>query len=241
LNVSGADLSELLKQLEAFNEYLKNPSSDEAVSMSLLFHGVPGSGKSHMARYIAHHLDREVVLKRASDIFSKWVGETEQNIRDCFEEAASKGAVLVFDEADSLLANRAKAARSWEITQVNELLTWMESHSGIQIYTTNRLMDLDSAALRRFNYKIEFGYLKPDGVVIFYQKILQSLVGSDLDKKQEHELKSIQGLTPGDFKVVKIQFAFKASGEISHKGLIAALQEEAKVKDIHVGKKAIGF
>lgn len=239
LNVSGVDLTGLVKELEAFNEYLKNPNGD--ASMSLLFHGVPGSGKSHMARYIAQHLGREIVFKRASDLLSKWVGETEQNIRHCFEEAASKDAVLVFDEADSLLGTRERAAHSWEITQVNEFLTWMECHKGIQIYTTNRLTDLDSAALRRFNYKLEFGYLEPDGNVIFYKKILLPLVGVGLGTNLEDELKGIQGLTPGDYRVVKSKFAFKAPHEISHESLIGALKEEAKVKEIHSGRKAIGF
>ncbi|MGO9569295.1 MAG: AAA family ATPase [Desulfomonilaceae bacterium] len=241
LNVSGVDLSGLLKKLEAFDDYLKHPRNDEPMSMSLLFHGVSGSGKSYLARYIAHHLDREILVKRASDLLSMWVGETEQNIRACFEEAAEKEALLVFDEADFLLGNRDRAVHAWEISQVNEFLTAMESFRGVQIYTTNRLTDLDSATLRRFNHKIGFGYLKPEGNLAFYDRILQPLVGSNLDKKQENELTGIQGLTPGDFKVVKTQFAFKAPAEISHEALIAALKEEARTKEIHAGKKAIGF
>jgi transitional endoplasmic reticulum ATPase len=234
-------LEGLLKDLEAFSEYLKNPSSDDAVSMSLLFHGVPGSGKTYLARYLAHHLDREIVIKRASDLLSKWVGETEHNIRDAFEEAQSKEAVLVFDEADSLLGSRDRAVHSWEITQVNEFLTAMESFRGFQVYTTNRLTDLDPATLRRFNHKVEFGYLKPSGVLSFYKKILQPLVGSDLKKVLEEELKGIDLLTPGDFKVVRSKFQFKARHAVSHEALIAALKEEAKVKEIHAGKKAVGF
>ena len=78
----------------------------------------------------------------------------------------------------------------------------METFRGIQIYTTNRLTDLDAATLRRFDHKVEFGYLKPEGIVVFYKKILQPLVGSELKKELENELKGINGLTPGDFKVV---------------------------------------
>ena len=242
MNVSGANLTSLLKELEAFDKYLKNPSGDEAVTMSLLFFGVPGSGKSHMARFIANHLGKEIVFKRASDILSKWVGETEQNIRDCFEEAARKEAVLVFDEVDSLLGSRDRAAHSWEISQVNEFLDLDGILSrGIQIYTTNDCIDLDPAALRRFSYKVEFHYLKPDGVLIFYNKILSSLVGSDLEKKLENELKNIECLTPGDFKIVKTKFQFKTADEISHEALIEALKQEATIKEIHMGKKAIGF
>jgi transitional endoplasmic reticulum ATPase len=241
LNVSGVDLTGLLKELEAFDEYLKTPGNDDAASMSLLFYGVSGAGKSHMARFIAQHLGKEVVFKRASDILSKWVGETEQNIRDCFEEAASKDAVLVVDEVDNFIGSRDRVSLSWEVSLVNEFLTSMESHRGIQIYTSNRLMDLDSAALRRFNYKIEFGYLKPDGVVLFYKKILQPLVGTPLESGLTRGLKSVQGLTPGDLKVVKSKFQFKAKDEICHEALIEALQEEARVKRIHAGDKVIGF
>ena len=241
LNVSGADLGGLLKELENFNDYLKHSETDEPISMSLLFHGVSGSGKSHLARYIAHHLDREIVVKRASDLLSMWVGETEHNIREAFEEAAGKDAVLVFDEADFLLGNRDRAVHSWEISQVNEFLTAMESYRGIQIYTTNRLADLDPATLRRFNHKLEFGYLKPEGVVVFYQKLLMPLVGSELEKNIENELKGISGLTPGDFKVVVTQFRFKPADKICHEDLVAALQEEARLKEIHVCKKVIGF
>ncbi|MFH0823699.1 MAG: ATP-binding protein [Pseudomonadota bacterium] len=241
LNVSGANLGSLMKELETFNDYLKHPSNDEPVSMSLLFHGVSGAGKSHMARYIAHHLDREILVKRASDLLSPWVGETEHNIRDAFDEAAEKEALLVFDESDFLLGNRDRAAHSWEISQVNEFLTAMECYRGIQIYTSNRFTDIDSATLRRFNHKIEFHCLKPEGILVFYKKIVQPLVGSELEKKLENELKNIQGLTPGDFKVVLTQFRFKAPGERSHESMIAALHEESKVKEIHAGKKAIGF
>ena len=124
---------------------------------------------------------------------------------------------------------------------MNEFLTWMESYRGIAIYTTNRLIDLDPAALRRFNYKLEFGYLKPDGVAIFYNKILSSLVGSDLEKGLQNKLKNIECLTPGDFKIVKTKFQFKNEDEITHEALIEALKQEATIKEIHMGKKAIGF
>lgn len=241
LNVSGADVGGLLKELETFNDYLKQSETDEPISMSLLFHGVSGSGKSHLARYIAHHLDRETVIKRASDLLSMYVGGTEHNIREAFDEAAGKDAVLVFDEADFLLGNRDRAMHSWEIGQVNEFLTAMECYRGIQIYTTNRLTDLDPATLRRFHHKLEFGYLKPEGVVVFYRKLLMRLVGSELDKNIENVLKGISGLTPGDFKVVVTQFRFKPAGKICHEDLVAALQEEARLKEIHVCKKVIGF
>ncbi len=196
---------------------------------------------SHLARYIAHRLDKEILVKRGSDILSSWVGGTEQNIRSAFDEAAEKDAILLFDESDFLLGSRERAVHSWEISQVNEFLTAMETFRGIQIYTTNRLTDLDAATLRRFDHKVEFGYLEPEGVVVFYRKILQHLVGSELKKELENELTGINDLTPGDFKVVLSKYRFKASREISHKALIEALREESRVKDVHAGRKAVGF
>ena len=83
--------------------------------------------------------------------------------------------------------------------------------------------------------------MRPEGILIFYKKILQPLVGSHLEKKLEAELKGIQGLTPGDFKVVKDKSQFKPKDEISHGALIEALKEEGRIKEIHLGKKAIGF
>ena len=241
LNVTGAALPDLLEELESFNEYLKASEGDEMVTMSLLFHGYSGTGKSHLALHIAHLLDREVVLKRGSDLISKYIGETEQNIRSAYEEAESKEAVLIIDEADSLIFNRDRAERSWELSFTNEFLNCMENFRGIQVYTTNRLTDLDSASLRRFNYKLEFDFLKPDGKIIFYKRLLAPLVSSTLDVTLKKELMSIPNLSPGDFKTVRTKFRFKGPDKVSHEALIAALKEESKTKDSYAGRKVIGF
>lgn len=84
-----------------------------------------------------NELGLEVIIKRASDLISPYVGETEQNIAEAFSEAKSKKAMLIFDEADTFLQNRNNATRKWEISQVNEMLTWMEVHEYPFIYTTN--------------------------------------------------------------------------------------------------------
>ena len=60
---------------------------DRVLTMNLLLYGLPGTGKSEFARYLGRHLDREIIVKRVSDLQSKWVGQGEKNIRDAFREA----------------------------------------------------------------------------------------------------------------------------------------------------------
>ncbi|HEV7139475.1 MAG TPA: ATP-binding protein [Steroidobacteraceae bacterium] len=98
--------------------------------------------------HVAAELDRPLVAKRASDLLSKWLGESEQNIAAAFEEAAAEEAILFFDEGDSFLRSRELARHSWEVTQTNELLQHMERFDGIVIVATNLFRDLDIAALR---------------------------------------------------------------------------------------------
>ncbi len=240
LNVAGGDLTELMTELKAYDQHIKRSHTNDGSTMALLLHGPSGTGKSHFARHIGVLLDRPVVMKRASDLLSMWVGGTEQNIRKAYEEAG-EDAVLIFDEADSLIFSRDQAQRSWEISQTNEFLTWIEQFRGIQVFTTNRLTDIDNASLRRFNHKLEFRYLTPEGVVIFYKKILTPFVEAPAPETIERRLKALARIAPGDFNVVRNKFRFKDAKSITHEALVSALEEEMLVKSIHSGEKAIGF
>ena len=240
LNVQG-NIQSMMKQLEKFDNYLQQSDGNSRINMNLLFYGPPGTGKSELARYIACHLDKELICKKTSDILDSFVGGTEQNIKEAFEEAESEEAVLIIDEVDSLLFSRDQAERSWEISFTNEFLTQMERYRGILICTTNRLKGLDNASIRRFNYKIGFNYLKPNGNVIFYQKFLEPLTVTSLDNVSKEALKKITDLAPGDFKVVRDKNFFHFPKELSPQSLVKALQEEAEVKRFHSGRKYIGF
>ena len=133
-----------------------------ARNFSLCLHGPSGTGKSAFVRHLADRLGLEVIQKRASDLISMWVGGNEKAIAAAFTEARDAEAFLVFDEADSLLADRRLAQRSWEVSQVNEMLTWMESHPLPFACTTNFGERLDPATLRRFTFKIALDYLSPE-------------------------------------------------------------------------------
>jgi transitional endoplasmic reticulum ATPase len=240
LNVRG-DLPGIIHQLKAFDRHLKDTDADTVMNMNLLFYGPPGTGKSELARHLADKLDREVICKRVSDLQSMYVGEGEKNIKHAFAEAEAEEAVLIIDEADSLLFSRDRTVRSWEISFTNEFLTQMERFRGILVCTTNRLEDLDAASLRRFNFKVGFDYLTPGGNVTFYDLFLRDLTDQPLNEAFNTKMKSIRNLAPGDFKVVRDRYLFHPKKEITHEMLLDALETEAKLKSSHGNKKPIGF
>ena len=137
----------------------------------------------------------EVRLQRASDLLDMYVGGTEANIARAFARARAAGELLVFDEADSFLCDRRGAQRSWEVTAVNEMLTWMESHPLPFACTTNLLDAVDPAAMRRFTFKLRFDYLDPARVRAAFRCFFEA------DWPESVPL--VDQLTPGDFAVVK--------------------------------------
>ena len=203
--------------------------SDER-RFSLCLQGPPGTGKSAFARYLAERLGLEVMQKRASDLMSKWVGETEQQIADAFAEACDDGAFLVFDEADSLLADRRFAHRNWEVSQVNEMLTWMESHPLPFACTTNFGQHLDPATLRRFVFKVTLDYLTPAQVALAFRDSF-GLAPPD-------DVAGLTALTPGDFAVVRHKAGIL--NRLAEPGALAAmLRAECEAKPHR--PQAIGF
>ncbi len=171
------------------------------------FYGPAGTGKSELARHLADQLEKPLLVKRASDLLDMYVGQTEQRIAAMFNEARQREAVLVLDEADSFLRDRRSARQSWEVTQVNELLTQIEAFEGIFIATTNLMNTLDAASLRRFPWKVRFDYLKPaQRWTLFAQEWVR--LGGELAEAEEYkaEVWRLEQLTPGDFAAVVRQY-----------------------------------
>ena len=240
LNIQG-NLEVLMQDLESFDMFLRRPGQTTNRNMNLLFYGPPGTGKSELARYIGSRFQREIICRRASDIMDSYIGVTEKNIRNTFADAEREQAVLVFDEADTFLFSREMAQRSWEVSFVNEFLTRMERYQGILVCTTNRMTGLDSASIRRFRYKIGFDCLKPEGNVVFFQRLLAPLTGSDINQYIKKELYAIGGLAPGDFRIVRDRYAMMPPDQITSEALVNALREESAMKKMHHGEKSIGF
>jgi len=201
------------------------------LNFSLCLYGASGTGKSAYARYLARELGLEVIHKRASDLMSMFVGETERKIAMAFAEAREEKALLIFDEADSFLRDRALARNSWEVTAVNEMLTWMESHPYPFICTTNLMDMLDPASLRRFSFKVKYDFLTARQVCEAFSCFFGLSV-------TEEEVSHLRTLTPGDFAVVKNKADIL--GKNTFCALAEMLESEQKVKKTHTSKR-IGF
>ncbi len=210
--------------------------------LALLFHGLPGTGKTATAAHLASRIDRKVISKRASDLLDPYVGMTERKLAAAFTEAAQQGAVLVLDEVDTFLSSRSNRGRSWEISMVNELLVQIEQHQGLVICTTNRMESLDEAALRRFALKVEFRPLTPDQIEEVYTRVLGPLGQGSLTPEERQRLRSLSPVTTSDMVLVHGNRRFLQGGRTSHARLLDDLAREIEVKpQVRGAARVVGF
>jgi SpoVK/Ycf46/Vps4 family AAA+-type ATPase len=244
LNIKSAPSLEVVRASAVrFSESLRKNSNGKRKSiagMNILLYGPPGSGKTEFAKHLASTCGLPLEIQGANDLLDMYVGGTEQRIHAAFKEAAGQNAILLIDEADGLISDRRSAVRSWEVSQVNQFLVEIENYPGIVICATNFRETLDSAMFRRFAFKIRFDYLVPDGVRLFFDRILQPISGQSLEPDEERELLSIPNLTPGDFKAVCQQYRFLPPAESTNRDLIRSLQDELALKK-DAGLSKIGF
>ena len=186
----------------------------------LCLSGPSGTGKSAFARYLAERMQMPVLERHASDLLDRYVGGSERNIADAFAEARDTSAFLVFDEADSLLGARDGATHRWEISQVNEMLTWMENHPLPFACTTNLVEQLDPATTRRFCLKIAFLPLSAEQREACFRRFFKNDPPSGLW--------ALDQLTPGDFAVVAKRS--KLLGIAEPEAILSELRREQSAK-----------
>ena len=204
----------------------------------ICLYGPPGTGKTAYGRWLAQELGKPLHVKRASDLISMWVGETEKNLAKAFAQAEEADALLLIDEVDTFLQNREGAQRSWEVSQVNEMLTQMESFGGVFIASTNLMAGLDSAALRRFDLKLKFDYLQTPQALQLLQRHCQHMGLSEPTPQDRQALAALGQLTPGDYAAVVRQSRLRPIQSASH--MVQALAEECALKP-GAKTRSIGF
>lgn len=201
----------------------------------LCLYGPPGTGKSATAHWLAERVGVPVLSVRASDLLGPYVGMSERAVAAAFAQARTDGALLLVDEADSFLRERRGAERSWEVTLVNEMLTQVESFEGLLVMSTNLLDGFDEAALRRFDAKISFGFLRPEQAEAM---LAQQVALLGLPGEAEGSLRTLPNLTPGDFAAVSRRHRFSAFADVA--SYAQAVEEECLLKK-GGRRRAIGF
>ena len=203
-------------------------------------YGPPGTGKTAWAAWLAEQLDMPLLLKQGSDLLNPYVGGTEQNIAQAFEQAKADNALLVLDEVDTFLFSREGANRSWERSQVNEMLTQIERFEGLMVVSTNLIEVLDPAALRRFDLKLKFDYLTLKQRLDFAKQQAEILGLPLLSEEDLSQIESLNLLTPGDFAAVARRHQFSPFQKVQD--WLNALQGECEVKPaFSATTRRIGF
>lgn len=203
-------------------------------------YGPPGTGKTAWAAWLAEQLDMPLLLRQGSDLLNPYVGGTEQNIAQAFEQAKADNAILVLDEVDTFLFSREGANRSWERSQVNEMLTQIERFEGLMVVSTNLIEVLDPAALRRFDLKLKFDYLTLKQRLDFAKQQAEILGLPLLSEEDLSQIESLNLLTPGDFAAVARRHQFSPFQKVQD--WLSALQGECEVKPaFSATTRRIGF
>lgn len=201
--------------------------------ISALFSGPSGTGKTMAAEILANSLNLDVYRIDLAGVVSKYIGETEKNLRNVFDAAEQSGAILFFDEADALFGKRTEVRDShdrYANIEVNYLLQRMEDYRGLAILCTNRRTALDRAFLRRLRFLLEFPFPSADNRRLIWSKAFPAetpLSGLDLDCLSRLEI------TGGNIRNIALNAAFLAASEgasvqMAHV-LHAARREYAKI------------
>jgi SpoVK/Ycf46/Vps4 family AAA+-type ATPase len=142
--------------------------------ISALFSGPSGTGKTMAAEILANHLMLDLYRVDLAGVVSKYIGETEKNLRRVFEAAEQSGAILFFDEADALFGKRTEVKDShdrYANIEVNYLLQRMEDYRGLAVLATNMKSVLDNAFLRRLRFLVEFPFPDADSRRRIWQRV----------------------------------------------------------------------
>ncbi len=208
--------------------------SPRGLGISALFSGASGTGKTLAAEVLARELQLDLYRIDLSQVVSKYIGETEKNLRRVFDAAEEGGAILLFDEADALFGKRSEVKDShdrYANIEISYLLQRMETYRGLAILTTNLKGALDSAFLRRIRFIVQFPFPDGAGRAEIWRRIFPSSTPTDGLQVSKLSRLNVAG---GNIRNIALHAAFLAadSGEpvrMTHL-LRAARSEYAKLE-----------
>lgn len=183
--------------------------------LSMLFSGPPGTGKTMSAQVIARELELEIYKIDLSQVISKYIGETEQNLHELFREALLSHAILFFDETDALFGKRSEvkdAQDKYANIETAYLLQKMEEYPGITILATNLLGNMDEAFLRRIQFIIKFPF--PD--IGHRERLWRAMFPAEVPLAPDVDfglLAQRYEIAGGNIKNIAISAAFLAAAE----------------------------
>ncbi|BBD61868.1 ATPase central domain-containing protein [Nostoc sp. HK-01] len=199
------------------------------LGISALFAGASGTGKTMAAEVIAHELRLDLYRIDLSQVVSKYIGETEKNLRRVFDAAEAGGAILLFDEADALFGKRSEVKDSHDRhanIEVGYLLQRMESYRGLAILTTNLKASLDQAFLRRIRFVVQFPFPDITQRTEIWQRVFpRQTPTQDLDASKLAKL----NVSGGNIRNIALNAAFLAadSGDaVEMKHILQAAKSE---------------
>jgi hypothetical protein len=210
----------------------------------MLFHGPPGTGKTHAARCLAGASGRPLGITSMDRLMNKWVGDTEKGISRAFSEAEDNGAVLLLDEADALLYDRSTMVLTWQLSQVNTLLKLLEKPKVPVILCTNLLRVLDGALHRRVQYMVEFPVPGFEERRNLWEYVALELLGSaaDLDLDELAAVPLTGGLIRNALQqAARRQKVLGREFSADTPALLALARKELPKMDRDARAKTIGF
>lgn len=198
--------------------------SSRGLGISALFSGVSGTGKTMAAEVLAQELDLDLYRIDLSSVVSKYIGETEKNLRRVFDAAESGSSILLFDEADALFGKRSDVKDShdrYANIEVSYLLQRMESFTGLAILTTNMKSALDQAFLRRIRFVVQFPFPEPVQRVEIWRGIYPPQTPrGELDMGKLSRL----NIAGGNIRNIALNAAFLAAEDNAEVGMAYLLQ-----------------
>lgn len=213
--------------------------------ITVLFSGPPGTGKTMAAQVIANELQMELYKIDLSQIIDKYVGETEKNIKQIFEQAQKSNSILFFDEADAIFNKRLEASNANERfanIESSLLLQCVESYQGISILATNHFQAIDAAFIRRFKYHIIFR--QPDEQIRY--EIWCSVFPKEapLDKEVDlHLLAHLFDFTGAIIKNIALAAAYLAAEKktaICYVDILKAVKREMQKTNLILTREKLG-